>query len=121
MTAPIGPKQIEQELTAARAARERGNEGMARVCARRAAGWAVGWVRSDSAPTSISGNAYQLLRWYSAQEEEPSGLRRAAKRLTVRITEDHTLPHPEDPLEDAEQIVEGLLPGGARAGEETET
>lgn len=34
-------QRVEHELATAEAARARGNEGLARVCARRAAGWAV--------------------------------------------------------------------------------
>ncbi len=34
-------QRVEHELSTAQAARARGNEGMARVCARRAAGWTV--------------------------------------------------------------------------------
>jgi hypothetical protein len=34
-------EHVERELAVADAARARGNEGMARVCARRAAGWAA--------------------------------------------------------------------------------
>lgn len=34
-------ERVERELERADAARSRGNEGMARVCARRAAGWAA--------------------------------------------------------------------------------
>jgi HEPN domain-containing protein len=34
-------EQVQWELDTADAARSRGNEGMARVCARRAAGWTV--------------------------------------------------------------------------------
>ena len=34
-------ERVERELETAEAARARGNEGMARVCARRAAGWTV--------------------------------------------------------------------------------
>src|SRR3972149_4027765 len=33
-------QRVERELTRAKAARTKGNEGRARVCARRAAGWA---------------------------------------------------------------------------------
>jgi hypothetical protein len=35
------PERVQRELLAAEAARANGNEGMARVCARRAAGWTV--------------------------------------------------------------------------------
>jgi hypothetical protein len=41
LRAMYGTERIARELATADAARSRGNEGMARVCARRAAGWAA--------------------------------------------------------------------------------
>ena len=35
-------------------------------------------------------------------------IRRAAQRLTVRVSPDHTLPHPEDPIADARLIIDAL-------------
>jgi hypothetical protein len=48
------------------------------------------------------------LRWFSARSELPAELREAARRLTVHVTADHVLPHPEDPLVDARTIVDNL-------------
>ena len=39
-------ERIEKEFAAARAAQAAGNEGKARVCARRAAGEALSWYRT---------------------------------------------------------------------------
>jgi hypothetical protein len=87
----------------ARAAREHGKEGRARVCARRAAGWAV----ATSFPEVPRKGAFSLLRWL--ESEGPEELRAAAGRLTERVTPDHELPHDGDPLQDAALIVDGLL------------
>jgi hypothetical protein len=103
---------VRAELEAAVRAREDGNEGMARVCARRAAGWAIGLVHGQFAEGEQPPNAYHLLQWFSSKEDAPEALRQAAKRLTTRITPAHTLPHPDDPLEDAQAIVQAML--GAR-------
>lgn len=103
--------QIHTELNAAREARRSGNEGMARVCARRAAGWAIGVRYSEELSPAATTNAYLLLTWLKEQEGVDDSLRAAAHRLTTRITEDHELPHPEDPLEDATYIVEAMLEG----------
>ena len=97
--------RIEAELAYARAARKHGNEGRARVCARRAAGWAI----AAHYPNSGQRGAYSLLRWLESNAEFSRELRSAAGRLTEQVTEDHQLPHSEDPLEDAEKIVTGLL------------
>lgn len=103
--------QIQRELKAAQEARRNGNEGMARVCARRAAGWAIGVRFKDDLSPGATTNAFLLLAWLKEQETIDEPLRAAADRLTTRITEDHELPHPEDPLEDAAYIVEAMLDG----------
>lgn len=53
-------------------------------------------------------NAYEQLRMLEQDVTLEPSLRVAAKRLTTRITPDHRLPFPEDPLEDARRIVEIL-------------
>ena len=88
----------------AEASRRRGNEGRARVCARRAAGAALArhWSAGPQA------NAFQLLQRAAADAGFPPALRQAAQRLTVRVTEAHTLPHDEDPLDDARALLAWL-------------
>ncbi len=98
--------RIEAELSYARAAREHGKEGRARVSARRAAGWAVAvFLGSHSEPPTRG--AFDLLGWL--EREGPANLRQAAARLRQQVTEDHRLPHVEDPLDDAALIVRTLL------------
>lgn len=102
-------QEIHDEMTAAYDARHAGNEGMARVCARRAAGWAIGRRYHEQLPETATSNAYLLLTWLKEQDEVADTLRAAADRLTTRITEDHDLPHSEDPLEDAEHLVTVMI------------
>jgi len=97
--------RIEAELAYARAARRHGKEGRARVSARRAAGWAI----AAQFPENRQRDAYSHLRWLEGNAEVSRELRSAAGRLTEQVKEDHELPHPEDPLEDAGMIVVGLL------------
>ena len=75
------------------------------MCARRAAGWAVAMQYPDGARRG----AFSNLRWLEANAGISEELRSAAGRLTEQVTEDHDLPHDEDPLKDAEIIVHGLL------------
>ncbi|NOR90874.1 MAG: hypothetical protein GQ524_11555 [Anaerolineales bacterium] len=102
-------RTIHKELEDANRARIDGNEGRARVCARRAAGWAVSFTRSVNEKRKIEANAYEMLQWLSQQADAPDAVRSAATRLTAHVSLDHTLPFPEDPLEDARMIVEALL------------
>ena len=97
--------RIEAELAYARAARKQGKEGRARVCARRAAGWAIAAHYPNSQPRG----ALSQLRWLESNAEVSEDLRSAAGRLTEQVTERHELPHPEDPIQDAEFIVADLL------------
>jgi hypothetical protein len=100
---------IHRELVDANRARIDGNEGRARVCARRAAGWAVSLTRSLNEKREIEANAYEMLQWLVQQVDTADDVRSAATRLTARVSLDHTLPFPEDPLEDARMVVEALL------------
>ncbi len=102
-------RAINKELKDANRARIDGNEGRARVCARREEGWAVSVTRSLNEEREIESNAYDMLQWLARQADTPSAVRSAATRLTARVSHDHTLPFPEDPLEDARMICEALL------------
>lgn len=104
-------KSIEMELTDGRDSREREKEGRARVCARRAAGLALGIYYEKSIGKSPPKSAYKLLQWFSEREEISQDLRDSANRLTVRVTPAFRLPHDEDPLEDAQIIIDAILGG----------
>jgi hypothetical protein len=109
MTDPLRSR-IEAELAYAAQARARGKEGRARVCARRAAGWAVGAYRNRTQGAADSERAaLSHLRWLRSQADLPRSLQQAASRLTDQVGEDHRLPHGEDPLQDARSIVEAFL------------
>ncbi len=86
------------------ASRAAGNEGRARVCARRAAGFglALAWGGPDRP------NAYDLLRRAANDPSLTESVRQASARLSVRVTQAHQLPHLEDPLADARLILEAL-------------
>jgi hypothetical protein len=100
--------RIEAELDYAARARAHGKEGRARVCARRAAGWAVGaYRRRQSGGPEQAALAH--LRWLRAASDQPETLRLAASRLLAQVDRDHRLPHPEDPLQDARLIIQAYL------------
>jgi len=103
-------EKIHAEMDRAHGARADGNEGQARVCARRAAGWAVGVYGQEQLGEDSRWHAYHNLIWFQSQEIS-ADLRAAAIRLTTRVDVDHTLPHMEDPLEDARMIIAALLTG----------
>ncbi len=101
--------EIESEFEKAAQARGRGNEGQARVCARRAAGIAIReyLTRRGVRPPSVS--AYDLLNLIKEDTLLSSDLRLIADHLTVRVTEEFKLPVEVDLVEEAKQFCETLL------------
>lgn len=97
-------QQIRSEMQAAYAARAAGGEGRARVCARRAAGWSLLHKSTGSGEVKL-GNAVELLKQLEADAGAGESIRAAARRLTTRLTPEHTLPFDEDPLLDAECVI----------------
>lgn len=101
--------QINAEFEKAEEARARGNEGQARVCARRAAGIAVReyLLRRGIRPPSAS--AYDLLNQLRGDPDLSPGLRRIADHLTLRVTEEFKLPVNADLVAEARIFCEELL------------
>ncbi len=106
MLNPAAEVTIARELALAEQARQAGNEGRARVCARRAAGWAVA---AGAGATSLPGAFVQLQR-LAEDTTQPAHIRSAAALLTLRITTDHQLPGNADPLRAARSIIRHFLP-----------
>jgi len=68
----------------------------------------VGVALADHWSVGLGTNAYDLLLRAASTPEFPEGIRRAAARLSVRVTQDHQLPHAEDPFDDARLIFDAL-------------
>ena len=92
------------------AARGRGNEGQARVCARRAAGVAVREYFLRLGIPIVNPGAYDLLQKLVSFDDIPIRARQAAECLTVRVTGEFQLPVDADLLEEARILAENLLP-----------
>jgi hypothetical protein len=101
--------QINSELEKAQAARARGNEGQARVCARRAAGIAAREYleRQGVRPPSLS--AYDLLNLLKEDPRLSTNLKSIADHLTIRVTEAFKLPVDADLIAEARTFCEGLI------------
>src|SRR5215208_6855494 len=93
--------QLEAEFEKAGQARTRGNEGQARVCARRAAGIAIReyLTRQGIRPPSVS--AYDLLNLLKEDPQLTPDLKRIADHLTLRVTEEFKLPVNADLIAEA--------------------
>ena len=105
--------QIESEFEKAEQARARGNEGQARVCARRAAGIAIReyLTRRGVRPPSVS--AYDLLNLLKEDPDLSPDLKRIADHLTLRVTEEFKLPVNADLVAEARTFCKNLLQGKA--------
>jgi len=102
--------QIENELKRGEEVRAAGNEGQARVCARRAAGIAVREYWKRRGITVRDPSAYEILRQLSDTPEIPPEARQAAVNLTLRVTEEFQLPVDVDLLAEARRLCQALLP-----------
>lgn len=100
---------FEAELSTGEAARQSGNEGRARVCARRAAGIAAGAYYRQHGMNDQGPSAYDRLRYLTEMEAVPQVVREIASHFVVRIDTDHRLPIEADLLAEARQLANLLL------------
>lgn len=105
--------QIEAEFEKAEQARARGNEGQARVCARRAAGIAIREYLTHRGVRPPSVSAYDLLNFLKEDPDLPPDLKRIADHLTLRVTEEFKLPVNADLVAEARTFCKNLLHGTA--------
>jgi HEPN domain-containing protein len=105
--------QIESEFEKAEQARARGNEGQARVCARRAAGIAAReyLTRQGVRPATVS--AYDLLNLLKADPHLSDDLKLIADHLTLRVNEEFKLPVNADLIAEARTFCSNLIRGAA--------
>jgi hypothetical protein len=98
---------VPLELEKARRARAAGNEGRARVCARRAAGWvAREYLTAREIPAGS--DAFEALQSLMSQPGLAPDLRRAAEELTRRVDQDFSLPDGMDLIAAAVKLIAGL-------------
>ena len=99
---------IEQELAAAEAAQHDGNDGKARVCARRAVARATeAWIAQRPSPP-WHGDAMAHLRHIQQDAFFPLPIRQAAERLSTAVTRQLATPFTTDPVGDARLIIAHL-------------
>jgi hypothetical protein len=99
---------INAELERAERARLAGNEGMARVCARRAAGIASRDFLTRHRVRLRDASAYAALQALVKFPGLTPDLQVAALHLTTRLTGAFTLPIDADLIADARKLIGGL-------------
>lgn len=101
--------RFQAELQKAEDARLAGNEGMARVCARRAAGLAAGEYLSRQGMLPHDPSAYARLKYLRSLPDIPQEVRAVTDHFLLRITPDHSLPVEADLIAEARWLVKELL------------
>ena len=101
--------EIQAEFERAEKARARGNEGQARVCARRAAGIAAREYFTRRGEIIRTPSAYDLLNRLAEEQSLSAELRQSARYLTLRVNEEFKLPVNVDLIAEARKLCAELL------------
>jgi hypothetical protein len=101
-------EQIEQELAKGAKGIQDGNEGLARVCARRAVTLGTRILAARSGAPGWTGDAMFQLRRIQGEETFPLEIREAAQRLVTTVTQQDRVPMSTDPIADARLILAHL-------------
>lgn len=96
---------VQEEMLLAKQSRAEGNEGRARVCARRAAGTAAGLYLVERGVGSSHDNAVQSLLKLSELESLPERVQTAAGWLVERVDENSNLPPEVDLIQEAGIVI----------------
>jgi len=102
-------EKLQKEFELAESARERGNEGQARVCARRAAGIAIREYYTRRGYHIRTPSAYDLLQMLADEPQLSPELKKSADYLTLRVNKEFNLPVDVDLLAEARKLCDGLL------------
>jgi hypothetical protein len=100
---------INAEFKRAEQARARGNEGQARVCARRAAGIAAREYFARRGQAIHTPSAYDLLTLLIEDPSLSDDMRQIAAHLTLRVDEEFKLPVDVDLITEAKKMCKELL------------
>jgi hypothetical protein len=101
--------QAQLELNLAESAREDGNEGKARVCARRAAGHIAGEYLLRHGVTVHSTSAYICLQQLEKIPDLGLRTREIIHYFLVHVNQDHKLPVDIDLIAEARWLAQALL------------
>ena len=101
---------FQRELDHGRNARRENNEGMARVCARRAAGILVRAYYESKGVDLPGASALNHLRALATAPDEPRGVQEVARHFIRQIDHDHVLPEGIDLLAEVEWLRSALFP-----------
>jgi len=102
--------RFQSELNQARSARLLGNEGKARVCARRAVGILIGEYLFRQGFKNPGPSAYDRLIFFQSLPDITPDTLEISHHFLLRVSSDHTLPGDIDLIAEAEWLANQLLP-----------
>jgi len=102
-------QSFDLEIQMAENARTASNEGMARVCARRAAGIAVGRYLQIHNHPEIGPSAVNRIQYLISLPYIDQDAKTIAAHLLVRVGTDHNLPIDVDLISEAKELAEILF------------
>ena len=100
--------RIEAELSRGEAARLDGNEGMARVCARRAAGILIREYLAKQQVQPPSNAVYDLLKFFRDMPGISIDIQQILDHLIARVDSEHNLPEGIDLIQETRWLVQVL-------------
>jgi len=102
-------KDYFQELNQAENARKNGNEGMARVCSRRACGILIGEYLRRQEIVYQNPSAYERIKYLSDLPGISKQVRELANNFLVHVLPDHNLPVNVDLISEVRTLEKLLL------------
>jgi len=100
---------ISKELSLAEEARANGNEGRARVCARRAAGILIAVYLERRGLPDPGVSVINRLRLLESLPDVSANIKKTAQHLLMHVTPEHSLPVEVDLIAEARQLEQELL------------
>jgi hypothetical protein len=105
MSSIIVKNKFAIELKRAQSARQAGNEGQARVCARRAAGFALREFLKDRRDVPPGLSIPDLFSFVERLVDFPEDGKRIAGLMQMRVDVDHQLPEEVDLVAEAQKLI----------------
>ena len=104
-----GSDQVARELSLAEEARAKGNEGRARVCARRAASLIIAEYLDRRGLPDPGVSVIDRLQLLESLQDVSANIKMTAQHLLMHVTPEHSLPVDVDLIAEARQLEQELL------------
>jgi hypothetical protein len=98
-----------REVERAKTARAEGNEGMARVCARRAAGIVIGEYLNRRGLAEVDNSAYKRLFKFVGLTEVDDRFKQVCNHFLMKVNPEHKLPGEADLIGEVTWLEQALL------------